>query len=181
MKRTRARALISGGLAAAGLTTALAAAPAYAEEYGTDDPGGAPASRTDVSALEVDHTADDVFVVTRFPDLRRNSIASLTVFLDTDGDKAAEYVLGTGLGDATDYSMAAARRWKPTGEPLECDYQVRVRWKADLAKARIDRGCLADPDQVRVSVKMIDHLDATQELIDWAPGMRAWTPVLAAG
>ena len=103
-------------------------APAHAEVYGIDDGADAAGSLSDIIALSARHGTGRLVVKTRFVDLRRDSEAAMSIFVDTDRlRRGPEYVLGTGLADGTDYQLSRARRWQPVGAPLDCSYLLQVR------------------------------------------------------
>lgn len=170
------------GLAGAALATTLVASPAHAEFYKIDDPADAGRSLADITTLYVRHSPDDVVVRVRFEDLRRSSKAGMSVLIDTDPDRRGpEFVLGTGLGDGTDYALTRARRWRSAGEHLQCAYSNRLRWRRDVARIRISHECLGDPDRLRVTVKMVDPVAPGDAAVDWAPTRRHWTPWIESG
>ena len=169
---------LGGAVATAALAlTTLVAAPAQAELYGIDDGPDASGSLNDIHSLSVRHGAGKVVVRTTFADLRRNAVAGMSIFLDTDrGDRGPEYRLGTGLSDGTDYLLAAVEGWVDDGQPVTgCFYALRLRWARDFSRAAIDRDCLGTPAEVRVTVKMRDDFDASHPITDWAPGTRRWS------
>lgn len=155
------------------------ASPAHAEFYSINDPADASGSLSDIDSLYVRHDTDSVVVRLGFDDLRRSSQAGMSVFIDTDRDRRGpEYVLGTGLGDGTDYALTRARRWRSVGEHLDCSYDARVGWWRDVFRTRMARDCFGNASHVRVSVKMVDPADPTGTVADWAPTRRHWTPWL---
>ena len=169
---------LGGAVAAAVLTlTTLAASPAHAELYGIDDGPDASGSLNDIHSLSARHGAGKVVVRTHFADLRRDAVAGMSIFLDTDrGDRGPEYRLGTGLSDGTDYALAAVEGWVDDGRQVtDCFYVLDLRWARDSAVAAIDRDCLGTPAEVRVSVKMRDDVDASHPVTDWVPGPRRWS------
>lgn len=170
------RTRTTSGIAALLLAATAWAAPAHAEIYGIDDPADAGGSLTDLHELRVRHTAENVVVKVRFADLRRTSHAGLSIYVDTDGSaRGPEYVLGTGLGDGTDYTLARTDGWASSGAPLECGYELRLRWARDTGKATMSRECFDDPARVRVGVKMVDLYDGSHPIRDWAPGRRQFS------
>lgn len=172
----------AAALGGAALLLSTLAAPAQAEVYGIDDPADASASLTDIHALSVRHGADNVVVKVRFADLRRKGSAGMSVFLDSDRASAGpEYVLGMGLSDGTDYLLTPADGWRSAQQSVDCDYQAWLRYDRDVAKVWISRGCLDEPEEVRVSVKMTDDSDASHPITDWAPGKRRFTLPVAQG
>ena len=173
---------ILGGLAAAALATTLLAPPAHAEYYSIDDPADASGSLTDMYGLNVRHGSAMVSAAVTFADLRRSSVAGISVFYDTvKSRRGPEYVLSSGLGDGTDYVLTKAWRWKGRGEPIDCDYEARVKWGVDRFRGLVSRECLGDPAQVRVSVKMGDVADGSHRIVDWVPARRKWTLWLGPG
>jgi fructose-specific component phosphotransferase system IIB-like protein len=176
--RTRSSIAAVSALALLSLT----GAPAHAEYYGIDDPADASASLTDVYGMEAMHGTDNVLVKVRFNELLRSSAAGLSVFIDTDrGVKGPEYVLSSGLGDGTDYVLTEAVAWRGSDDRVDCDYEARPRWAKDVFRARISRDCFGDPGSVRVSVKMVDQVDGSRPVIDWAPKRHRWSLPIASG
>ncbi len=174
------RTVIALGMALVAL--GLTAPPAVAEQYGQDDPADATGSLTDIHAYGVNHRDDDVVVQVVFADLRRDSVAGLSVYFDTDKRSSGpEYVLGSGLGAGTDYTLTPTDGWKPVEQPLSCEHVVRLKWRTDLYRARLDRECLGSPDRLRISVKMRDDFDASHPITDWAPDRRRFSQWVAQG
>lgn len=164
------------------LATGVLAAPAHAEYYSIDDPADVPASRADVLAMTAKHGDERIAVSFQFDDLRRGTGAGITIYLDTaPGRRGPEYVLTSGLGAGTDHVLTRARRWRRSGGPLACDHEVRIRWNVDRLRAVIDRDCLAEPDAVRVSARMVDHEDSSDPTVDWVPARRRWSVWLRPG
>ena len=164
------------------LLAGLVAAPAHAEFYAIDDPADATASLTDIYGLEAVHGARNLLVKVRFDELVRSSAAGVSVYLDTDPDaRGPEYVLSSGLGDGTDYVLTKADGWQGSDSPVECDYSARPRWRKDVFRTVISRGCLGDPSSVRVSVKMVDQADGSHPVMDWAPKRHRWSLPIASG
>ena len=173
---------IAGGVAAAALTATLIASPAHAEYYSIEDPADASASLSDMYGMRVRHGAEVVNVGVTFADLRRNSAAGLSVFVDTVRTRPGpEFVLSSGLGDGTDYALTKARRWQGYGEHIDCDYEARVKWGMDRFRTLISPDCFGSPEELRVSVKMGDVADASHPVTDWVPERRKWSLWLAAG
>ena len=177
MKRT-----FVAGLAAAVLATPLIASPAHAEYYTIDDPEDASASLTDMYGMRARHGAEQVSVSVTFADLRRDSAAGLSIFFDTVRSRPGpEYVLGSGLGDGTDYVLTRARRWQSRGEPIDCSYEARVKWGQDRYRTLLARDCFEDPEELRVSAKMGDNHDPSHPVVDWVPAQRRWSLWLGPG
>jgi hypothetical protein len=173
---------VTGGVVAAVLATTMLAPPAHAEYYSIDDPADAKASRTDVYGMRVRHGAEEVNVAVTFADLRRSSLAGISIYFDTvKSRRGPEFVLSSGLGDGTDYALTRAWRWRSRGEHVDCDYLARVKWGVDRFRTLLDRDCFGDPDQIRVSVRMSDHVDSSHPVIDWVPERRRWSLWLGQG
>ena len=172
-------------LAAAGLTLGLIglAAPANAERYSIDDPADAAGSNNDILELTYVHGAENVRFVITVADLRAASTAGATLFLDTKPKrKGPEFGLGTGLGSGTDYALFRTKGWKSTGnQPVDCDYQLRLRYKTDRVVGTISRECLNNPTKIAGAVKMVDNFDPSHPIRDWAPGTRTFGQRVAAG
>lgn len=170
------------GVAALLLAATGWAVPAHAEIYGIDDPADAGGSPNDLYSLSVRHSTDNVVVKLTFADLRRDSSAGMSVFVDTDAaSQGPDFALGTGLGDGTDYALTRTDGWRSTGAPLDCSYELRLRWARDVAKLRMARDCFDDPARVRVSVKMVDAFDASHPIRDWAPARKRFSLWLRSG
>ena len=175
------RSLI-GGVAAATLAATMLASPAHAEYYSIDDTADAEASRTDVYGMRVRHGAEEVNVAVTFADLRRSSLAGISIYFDTVRTRRGpEFVLSSGLGDGTDYALTRAWRWRARGEHVDCDYQARVKWGVDRFRTLLARSCFGDPEDIRVSVRMSDHTQGSDPVIDWVPGRRAYSLWLGPG
>lgn len=160
----------------------LVAAPAHAESYSIDDPDDASASLTDVQSLEANHGTDNLLVKVRFNELMRSSAAGVSVFIDTDREeKGPEYVLSSGLGDATDYVLTEADAWRGSERRVDCDYSARPRWGRDVFRAVLSRGCFDRAASVRVSVKMVDEADGSHVVVDWAPRRHRWSLPIESG
>ena len=176
----RSRTALSVGAAIA--LSALAAAPAQAGSYGIDDPADAEGSLSDVTSLTARHGSDKVAVTVRFEELVRSSGAGISVFLDTDRtERGAEYVLSSGLGDGTGYVLSEADGWRGTQARVDCSYQARPKWRRDVFRTIIDRECLGNPDELRVSVKVVDPTDGERRVVDWVPRQRRWSIPIASG
>lgn len=179
--RSRAARLV----AATGLTAALLglAAPAQAEQWAIDDPADATASLNDIYGVAINHGKKKVKFHIRVDDLRRVSSAGATLFLDTDpGNKGPEYALATGLSSGTDYALLRVKGFASPGTgPVKCKYALELRYRADVVKGFINRGCLGKPDTVAASVKMVDHADASHPVRDWAPAKKKFGLPVAKG
>lgn len=173
-------------LAAAGLTLGLVglAAPAHAERYSIDDPADTPVSKNDVHAFTYVHGKTNVRFVIDVDDLRASSPAGATVFIDTRGGrKGPEFGFGTGLGSGTDYALfRTSSNWQPAAgsHPLNCDYDVKLRYKSDKAVLTVSRECLRMPKRVRAAVRVIDTFDG-KNVVDWAPDTKTFGLRVAAG
>jgi hypothetical protein len=176
--RTRILAAVTGAV----LLASMVPTTAHAEYYSIDDPADADASRADVHAMTARHGAERLAVSFQFGDLRRQTGAGIVVYVDTTaGRRGPEYLLSSGLGDGTDYVLTRARRWRDRGGPLDCDYSAQIRWDVDRFRAVIDRDCLGNPAEVRVSAKMVDHEDSSDPTVDWVPARRQWSLWLRPG
>ena len=111
------------------------------------------------------------------------SSAGATLFLDTDrDDPGPEYALATGLSSGTDYALLRVEGWRSPGEgPLTCQYDLELKYRADVVSGWIRRGCLGKPETVRAAVKMVDTADASHPVRDWAPATRKFGLAVSAG
>ena len=166
------------------LTTA--ATPAYAERLGLDDPadvGGA--SLSDILAVSAIHGPKRVITRVDFAELEPTSDggpSSLSIFIDTDRSaRGPEFRIGTGLQDGTDYQLVRMVKWKAVGEALSCRHAVKVDFDADRVRARVNRGCLGNPEKVRIGVKMTDLFDGSHPVVDWLGTRRFLSLPIASG
>lgn len=162
---------------------ALTATAAYAEEVVVNDGADATASLTDIRKVRIDHGSEQLRVRVNFPDLRKKASAGLNIYFDkTDERRGPEFGLATPLFSGGDYSLMRMKRWQFLGDKrVECDYDVRLRWKRDVLVFTADRDCFGDPDQLRVGTKMVDRYDGSHPVTDWLIGRREFTDWLAAG
>ena len=146
--RDRLRRTVLTGIGA-GLLLTTAAGPASAERLGLDDPADASASLSDILAVSAVHGTQRVTVRVDFAELEPTSDfgpSSLSVFIDTDtSKKGPEFRIGTGLQQGTDYQLVRMKNWKPVGEALSCEHDVKLNFKANRVRTRVDRSCLGDP------------------------------------
>ncbi len=174
-----------GALAAVGALVVTGSGAAVAATTTIDDGADATASLHDVLTTTIKHRSERVVVRTTYTDLRRHSDAGpagTTIHLDTVPErKGPEFALTTGLQDGTDYQLVKVRRWKLTTTQVDCAHDLRIRWKRDVTRLRVDRACIGDPEQVRVSQKMVDQYDGSHPVIDWAPGRKRFSAWVSAG
>lgn len=167
---------------AAVCTTVLTATAAYAEEVVVNDGADATASLTDIRKVRVDHGDSELSVRVNFPDLRKQADAGLNLYIDKSRRRGPEFGLGMPLFSGSDYALVRMRRWQPVADGLvECDYDVRLRWKKDVMVFTADRGCFGDPDELRVGMRMTDTADQSHPVVDWMIGRREFTSRLSAG
>lgn len=172
MKSTR----FLGVLATTALALGTFVSPAQADYYNIADPDKRVPSLTDITGITARHGSENLSVKVRFVDVRRTSHAGMSIFIDSDRTrKGPELVLGTGLGDGTDYALTRARGWKRAGARVDCDYDLQIKWGQERARARVSRDCFDRAGLVRVSVKMTDVSDGSHPVIDWAPEARRWS------
>jgi hypothetical protein len=169
--------------AAAALTATLVAAPAQAEGVRLDDGADATPSLTDIRFVRARHSDDRVRVKVNFPDLRKQSSAGMSIFVDTDETaNGPEYVLGTPLFSGSDYALWRMANWRLTGsEPVDCRYGMTFRWRRDFVVFSARRGCFQRPDVVRIGLRMRDDADGSHPVTDWLKGRRQFTRWLDAG
>ena len=158
------------------------AAPAHAEEVVVNDGADASASLTDIRKVRVDHGDDDLSVRVNFPDLRKQANASLSIFVDKNADRRGpEFGLGAPLFSGADYTLSRVKRWKFTGQRVDCDYDLQLKWKKDVLIFTADRGCFGDAEELRVGMKMRDNADGSHPITDWMTGRRKFTQWLTTG
>lgn len=169
------------------LATAVAAVltttPAYADVAVVRDGADATASLTDIRKVRVDHGDDELKVRVNFPDLRKKADAGLNVYVDRNPQRRGpELGLATPLFSGSDYALLRMKRWKFVGtRRVDCDYDVRLKWKRDVLVFTADRDCFGDPDELRVAVRMRDYADPSHPVVDWMIGRREFTDWLGAG
>jgi hypothetical protein len=170
-------------LALAACTAVLTTTAAYAEEVVVNDGADATASLTDIRKVRVDHGDQQLRVRVKFPDLRKKADAGLSIFIDKNAHRRGpEFGLGAPLFSGGDYALMRMKRWRfGDGDRVECDYDLRLRWKKDVLVFTADRGCFGDAEELRVGMKMVDVADSSHPVIDWMKGRREFTRWLGAG
>ena len=168
-KKLAALAVTAVAAASLGSTAAYAEVRSFADAK-HDVEGGADLWRATVThekRVKVTLKFDNLV-----PDFMSDAGASL--YVDTDkSTKGPDYVLRTGLFEGTDYAMFRTDGWAAVGEPLTCFHQVTLDYDRDLAKVVFGRGCLGDPDAVRIAVKsassgsQVDWLGSRRHLSAW--------------
>ena len=177
------RALVP--LLAAATLAGLTATPAAAERATYRDPADvAGASLNDIRRVGVVNGPERTVVRVKVTDLRRRSQAGpagLTVRVDTRADRRGpEYRLTTGMYAGTDYQLLRMRHGRPVGEPLTCAHRVDLDFARDVVVVRMGDGCLGDPGQVRIGVKVVDLFDGSHPVTDWLGAAGSWTDWLSA-
>ena len=131
------------------------AAPAQAQQARYADPADASASRSDIRAVSVNHGPATVGEgrVHRSEASRTGGPAGLSNGIDTrPGLPGAEFRLGSGLQDGTDYQLMRVRNGRIVGEPLSCARRVRLDFAANRLTFAGTRACLGRP-RVRIAVR----------------------------
>jgi len=168
------------------LATACAAVLAtttasYAEVTVVRDGADAP-SLTDIRKVRVDHGDEQLKVRVHFPDLRKKAEAGLNVYIDRNAQRRGpEFGLATPLFSGSDYALLRMNRWQFTGNRVECDYDVKLKWQQDMLVFSADRGCFGNPDELRVGMRMRDVADGSHPVTDWMIDRRAFTEWLSSG
>ena len=158
------------------------AAPAHAEEVIVNDGADASASLTDIRKVRVAHGDNQLAVRVNFPDLRKQANAGLSIFIDKNAERRGpEFGLGAPLFSGGDYTLLRMKRWQFTGQRVECDYNLELKWKKDVLILTADRGCFGNAEELRVGMKMTDNADGSHPITDWMTGRREFTTWLAAG
>lgn len=180
MKQIRHAAALTVATACA---VALTSTTAYAEAVVLDDGADATASLTDIRKVRVDHGEKRLKVRVNFPDLRKKAEAGLNIYLDRNPRRRGpELALGTPLFSGSDYALVRMKRWQPVGDgPVDCSYNVDLKWKRDVLVFSADRGCFGNADEVRVAMRMQDTADGSHPITDWLIGRREFTDWLSAG
>lgn len=181
MKLHRTRTALAVATAAAAVLTA--AGPAAAQTTVVNDGADASASLTDIRRVSVDHGDRTVQVKVRFPDLRKQAQASLSIFIDSDPDaRGPERGVGLPLFSGSDFAMGRMRNWRFVGdEPVQCRYGADFRWRRDVVVLTARRGCFGTPDEVRVAMVMRDTADGSHPITDWLIGRRDFTEWVVSG
>ncbi len=172
--------------AAAALTLGLAG-PAQAERYGIDDPNDSPHG-SDLIAVDIDHRARKLVVVTTHDNLRRDPRTGSggSIFIDTDAsDPGPEYVFAAGFTRGTDYALVKTEGFRSGlwGGPVNGDHDMRVDYRDDTVRFVIPRATINRPSEVRIAVKVGGSRSdgTTSGLNDWLGEPRHWTPWIARG
>ena len=178
-----ARSTVRALAATAALAAVITLAPsAQAETTRVDDGADATASTTDIRAVRVNHADHRLRVQVGFPDLREDGAAGLLTYIDTDPEqKGPEYAIGAPLFSGGDYMLVRTDGWEPSGEPVDCHYNLQLDYEADRLVLTAGRGCFDKPDQVRVAMRMVDNQDPSQPVSDWLIGRREYTAWLGSG
>lgn len=170
-------------LALAACTAVLTTTAAYAEEVVVNDGADATPSLTDIRKVRVDHGDEQLQVRVNFPDLRKKAEAGLSIFIDKNAQRRGpEFGLGAPLFSGGDYALLRMKRWQFVGGArVECDYDLRLKWKKDVLVFTAERGCFGDAEELRVGMKMVDTADGSHPVTDWMKGRREFTRWLGAG
>ena len=174
------KSLVAAGAAALALGLA---APATAATATFDDASGDVAHPVDLQSVKVVNEKN-VRIVLQHDDLTRSfkSGASGTVFLDTDpAEKGPEFAFAGGYFEGADYALIKTDGWTfgRRAVPLTCSYEMHLDYAADVTRMRISRGCLGNPDKVRVAVKVGGEQADGDIVRDWLGSRRELTPWVA--
>lgn len=167
----------------AAVAAAVTLAPAAnAETTRIDDGADATASTTDIRVVRVNHADHRVRIQVDFPDLREDGDAGLMIWLDTNRKQAGpEYALGAPLYSGSGYDLVQSDGWKPTGQPVDCRYNLQLDYAEDHLVLTARRSCFEQPGKIRVAMRMTDYADASQPVTDWLLGRRQFTSWLSRG
>jgi len=178
-----ARRIVRAMAAAAAIATVITLAPAAnAETTRIDDGADATASTTDIGVVRVTHADHRVRIQVRFPDLREDGNAGLMTWIDTDREqKGPEYAIAAPLFSGGEYVLIRSDGWKPMGQLVDCRYNLQLDYAEDKLVLTARRGCLDQPDQIRVGMRMVDYEDDSQPVTDWLLGRRQLTSWLSPG
>lgn len=178
------------GTAAALSVTALislGASPAHSAKIGVGDPNDSPHG-SDLLAVEVDHRANKLVVVTTHDNLRPNpkTGSSGAVFIDTDPeDKGPEYVFLAGFTQGTDYQLVETEGFHANqfGDPVLSPHDLHVNYVHDQVRFVVPRTSIGEPAAVRVAVRVNGtRNDGTSNgLTDWLGQPRQLTSWVSAG
>lgn len=183
-RTTRSAAAVAA--AALALTVPAGAIPAQAASGLTEDPKDVKHG-VDLRSVKVTHGENALTVRTDHTNLRPHwrTGSSGSVFIDVDPDDAGpELVFAAGYFRGTDYALVATDGFAPKkwGEPVECDYKMRVDYVEDIVRMRIGNDCLGEgTEQVRVAVKVGGERRDGTHVIDWMTERRAFTDWIARG
>lgn len=194
--RTTRRSIAAAGILALSAVASLGQlAPAEAQAQREDvSSARATAVFTD-TAGDIDHGADlrrvrvvngnEVRVRVTHADLRRSwrSGSSLTVYFDTEPQwPGPEYALTGGTYQGTDYALVRTDGWRlRDGAPSGCQYGMELDYAADTALLRIGRGCLGQPEALRVAVRTAGEKPNGDTVVDWLGRRRHLTRPIARG
>lgn len=162
------------------VTVAATGAPTYAATTVVDDGADTPGSSADIRKMKVKHNLDRVVVRTTYTDLRKvtdDRFSSTAIFIDSKRKRRGpELALVSGLQHGTDYQLVRVKGWRIIDKRVDCGYSFKIRWARKLTTLRLDRECFAKAATVRVSQKTAEQSNASDLIVDWAPGKRAYSP-----
>ncbi|MBE7323152.1 hypothetical protein IEQ44_00615 [Nocardioides sp. Y6] len=169
---------------AAGVLVLGVAPPASAESLVVVD-GDDSVAGVDLMRARVTYAPRQVRVRTVHDNLVRQAIRAqqwITVHVDTDPDDAGpEYRLQGALNRGTDYQLLKVKGWRGGGRTLTCAHRMRIDWKRDVVRVAFGRGCLGEPESVRVALVVGEMSHEGETYKDWLLGPRRWTEELQRG
>src|SRR5680860_23301 len=154
------------------LCSLIAASPANAAIVDFRDARGDIRYGADVHSVRVVHERM-VRVKIRHRDLRPRATAGAAIYFDTDGSRRGpEIAFVGGISDGTDYAMIRTRGWNTNGRRVNCSYNLRLNYAADISQFRMSRRCLGRPEAIRVAVRVGAARGDGTEATDWLHGRR---------
>lgn len=170
-----------GAAAAAAVVTSTVAGPATAATRSVVDAKGEVTSGADIYRVTVTHEKQ-VRVKIKLDDIVTDftSDAGASVYVDTNpATPGPDFVLSTPLFEGSDYAMWRTKRWTAVGQPLTCWHNVKLDFDKDVARVIFGRGCLGNPEKVRVGVKVVSGGEGGGT--DWLVKRRHLTAAVAQG
>jgi hypothetical protein len=186
---TRTRKLLVA--VAAGALAASVASPASAAERTFTDRKDDVRGGFDIHAVRVVNTGPWVKIRTHHRNLRYNTAQNggVSVFIDTvRRRKGPEFRFAGPVGFDGDYAIVRVRRWKPFGDPLNCDrLRYGVNYQRDVVRFAVPRRCLDRAydhrvGKVRVAVQTAQNRAVGgAPRVDWAPKRRTLSKAVPRG
>jgi hypothetical protein len=174
---TRSRRILIALAAAA--VAASVASPASAAERTFEDQKGDVRGGFDIESVRVVNTGKWIKIRTHHRNLRYGGSQNggVSVYIDTVRRRNGPEVRFSGpVGFDGDYSLSLVRRWRPVGDPVNCQrLRYGVNYQRDVVRFAVPRRCLDRAydhrvGKIRVAVQTSQNrAHGPVPRYDWAP------------